>query len=219
MKGELHKLHSRPGMYLASYDGIDAASFIVNFLIAVFESQESDIPNVVNIVTAGQHYFIQADGCSLPQTARVSEDLSSLFDISQFQEPFYDRSHVLGYLRPIVWFSEYCLVDTTVGKKIFRQAFLHGNPLAQISGPSLDSNVPNLGFLFTLPFKLFEITTLEVGRLRNAIDTWEKRRLERTLSSHGIKLTLQKQWFEQSRFHHSLRITPKLNISERQDTG
>ena len=37
-KNPIDILYSRPGMYLAPYEKVDAASFIVNFLIAVFEN-------------------------------------------------------------------------------------------------------------------------------------------------------------------------------------
>lgn len=55
-------LYSRPGMYLAPYDKVDAASFFVNFLIAMFEAPKLDLPHFVDITSAGTYFSIQAKG-------------------------------------------------------------------------------------------------------------------------------------------------------------
>lgn len=207
-------LYSRPGMYLAPYDKVDAASFIVNFLIAVFEHPTLGTPNCVDITTAGQYFSIQAKGCRLSE-AENSKSLSSIFDIAHWRsrQPFFDKSYSLGYMRPIVWFAEYCFVEFTIADKVFRQAFWHGSPLGKHSELPLAGRRATIGFSFTLPTEPFELVQLSIDRLRRVITSWEEKRFARVV---GGRPTLHKQWCEQSKYHHSLRISTAHPINSAQ---
>ena len=75
----------------------------------------------------------------------VGKSLSSLFDIAHFRQPFFDKSYSLGYMRPIVWFAEYCFVELAMADKVFRQAFWHGSPLGQQSELRLGGKPATIG--------------------------------------------------------------------------
>ena len=89
-KNAIDILYSRPGMYLGHYDGIDAGGFIISLLSALFESQELNIPNHIDITVAEQHFIMQVNGCDLSQIMKMKKipNLKSIFDISNFREPF-----------------------------------------------------------------------------------------------------------------------------------
>ena len=206
-------LYSRPGMYLAPYEKVDAASFIVNFLIAVFEHPTLRTPNCVDITIAGQYFSIQAKGCRLPELRKESRSLSSIFDIAHFRQPFFDKSYSLGYMRPIVWFAEYGFVELAIADKVFRQAFWHGRPLGQQSELPLAGKRATIGFNFTLPTEPFEQVTLEIDRLRRVITSWEEERFARAVVGRP---KLHQQWCQQSKYHHSLRISTNHTINPAQ---
>jgi len=198
-------LHSRRAMYLMPYEKkVDAASFFVNFLIAVFDSQELGCPNSIDITSAGQYFSIQANGCSFPESI---DSVASLFDIANYRQPFFDEFYSLGFMRPLVWFSDYCSVDFTSNGKLSQQAFLQGTPLAQNGQLPLYGKAAKIGFWFTLPTKMFEEVTLDIDRLRRVVTAWEKGELAPRLSADEIRPILHKQWSENSKYNHSLTIS------------
>ena len=200
-------LHSRRAMYLMPYEKkVDAASFFVNFLIAVFDSQELGDPNWLDITSAGQYFSIQAeyDQVRFPESI---DSVASLFDIANYRQPFFDEFYSLGFMRPLVWFSMYCSFDLICNGKLFQQAFLQGTPLGQNSQLALHGKAAKIGFWFTLPTKIFEDVTLAVGRLRRVITAWEEGELAPLSSSDETRPTLYKEWSEHSTYHHSLRIS------------
>ena len=203
-KNPIDILYSRPGMYLAPYEKVDAASFIVNFLIAVFENPALGTPSCVDITIAGQYFSIQAKGSRLPELKEGPQSLSSLFDIAHFRQPFFDKSYSLGYMRPIIWFSDYCFVEFTMVDKVFRQAFWHGSPLGQQSELPLAGKPATIGFNFNLPTEPFEQVTLEIDRLKRVITSWEEERFTKTANGRP---KLHKKWCQQSKYHYSLRIS------------
>lgn len=198
-------LYARPAMYLIPYEKkVDAASFFVNFLIAVFDSQELGSPNSVNITTSGQYFSIQANACSFPSSM---VPLSSLFDMANFRQPFLDEFYSLGFMRPLVWFSDYCLVELTSKGKLSQQAFLRGTPYGQNFELPLDGKAGRIGFRFTLPPQAFPEVTLDIARLRRVIMAWEQGDLAPPLLTEPMRPTLHKQWREQSKYHHSLKMS------------
>lgn len=197
-------LHSRRAMYLMPYEKkVDAASFFLNFLIAIFDSQELGDPNSIDITSAGPYFSIQADGCRFPQSI---DSVASLFDIANYGQPFFDEFYSLGFMRPLVWFSEYCLLEITCQGKLFQQAFSRGTPLGQSSQLPLYGKAAKIGFWFTLPAKIFEDVTLEIDRLRRAIMAWEEGELA-PLPSDEMRPTLQIQWSEHSTYNYSLIVS------------
>ena len=117
-------LHSRRAMYLMPYEKkVDAASFFVNFLIAVFDSQELGDPNSVDITSAGPYFSIQAeyDQVRFPESIN---SVASLFDIANYRQPFFDEFYSLAFMRSPIWFSMYCSFDLICNGKLFQQAFL-----------------------------------------------------------------------------------------------
>ena len=192
-------------MYLMPYEEkVDAASFFVNFLIAVFDSEELGDPNWVDITSAGQYFSIQADGCRFPESIL---SVASLFDIANYRQPFFDEFYSLGFMRPLVWFSEYCLLDITCNGQLFQQAFLRGTPLGQNLRLPLHGKAGKIGFWFTLPAKIFEDVTLDIDRLKRVITAWEKGELAPLLPGDETRPTLHKEWSEHSTYHYSLRIS------------
>lgn len=205
-------LYSRSGMYLPSYEQkIDASSFFTSFLSAILGSQEWGWgAESIYIMVAGHCFSIQAIKCTIPMFDLKVENLSDVFDIANFRKPFFDSSYSLGLIRPIIWFSDYCLIDVPIIGKVLRQAFLRGTPLGEQSQIQLNDRPPFLGFLFTLPIEPFKEVTLGVERLRKVIDIWEKQNLTQLSSTQNKRMILHKQWCEQSEYHYSLKITPEV---------
>ncbi|MEM7535813.1 MAG: hypothetical protein AAF639_26780 [Chloroflexota bacterium] len=203
-------LYARPAMYLSSYQNqLDAASLFTAFLSAVFECDEIKTPSFVYLATAGSMFSMQAVGSSLQTDADgISPTLSSLFDIAQFRTPFWDNNDALGYLRPIVWFSDYCLVEMTMGDEVIRQSFVRGAPKATQSTRFVHGSVPSISFSFTLPTQPFHETILDCVRLKRVLTLWEEEYQQEMNSTFEQDLTFEQQWNQQSKFHHSVRLVP-----------
>ena len=135
----------------------------------------------------------------------MKRPLASFF-VQHVPDPytFFDKSYSLGYMRPIVWFAEYCFVELAMADKVFRQAFWHGRPLGQQSELRLGGKPATIGFNFNLPTEPFEQVTLEIDRLRRVITSWEEERFARTAVGRP---KLHKKWCQLSNYHHSLRIS------------
>ena len=76
----------------------------------------------------------------------MKRPLASFF-VQHVPDPytFFDKSYSLGYMRPIVWFAEYCFVELAMADKVFRQAFWHGSPLGQQSELRLGGKPATIG--------------------------------------------------------------------------
>lgn len=207
MSDSVTTLYSRPKMYLASYDKqLDAASLYLNFLIGVFFDVKADYPSSIDIASAGHVFTISAAGFHLPVDAAKWHNLSDIFDVSHHQDVIEPYSG-LEYLRPVVWFSEYCLISCTTQQGSYRQVFLQGRSLAPPNYTS-PTDTPEIGltFSFTLPAETFEKTTLAIDNLKQAIAVWEKREFAQQTKQVIPQPHLNLNWREQSQYHYSLRI-------------
>lgn len=123
--------------------------------------------------------------------------------MTNFRQPFFDKSYSLGYMRPLVWFSEHCIFEFSQANKVFRQTFWHGTPLGEHCERPLNGKIPLIGFNFTLPTQPFEQVTLEIDRLKDVITSWEEQRFAK---ASNMRPMLHKKWCQQSKHHYSLRI-------------
>ncbi|MGB0383700.1 MAG: hypothetical protein ACPGWR_02665, partial [Ardenticatenaceae bacterium] len=153
---------------------------------------------------SGQYFSAQANGCSFPESI---DSVASLFDIANYRQPFFDEFYSLGVMRPLVWFSEYCLLDITSNGQLFQQTFSRGTPLGQNSQLPLHGKAAKIGLWFTLPAKIFEEVTLDIDRLKRVIAAWEKGELAPLLPDDDMRPTLHKEWSEHSTYHYTLRIS------------
>lgn len=198
---------ARPAMYLATYDGkLDAASFFVNFLMAIFDSLDFGWPEYVDLSSTGPYLAMEAAGCALNE--QPDQALPALFDITQDAQNLLLAHHPgLNFLRPVVWFSEYCLADLTVGDTAYRQAFLRGSPLAPPTfRPLRAGEQARMGFNFTLPADKFPDSGLTTARLEQVIGQYRTQDFARALPEGATRPRLQLHWQEQAPHFQSLRI-------------
>lgn len=202
-------LYGRSGMYLAPFEKkVDAASFFLNCLIAVFDSDEFGSPYSVCLTVMGQNFHMQAVGVNLDQLLTAAHDLASVFDIENYKTPFFDNSYALGFLRPVVWFAEYCMVEMTAGSHTSRQSFLYGEPLGEKSTFARNGSKSSLDVHFTLPVKPFVDVTLPSERLERAVNAWEKREFLSPLPGEVSRPVLHKEWCIHSADHYSFQMIP-----------
>lgn len=203
-------LYARPGMYLTPFEKkVDAASFFLNCLIAVFDSDEFGSPHSVCLTVTGQNFHMQAVGIDLESLS--TSDLAFVFDIEHYKTPFFDDSYALGFLRPVVWFGEYCMVEVAVDSHTSRQSFLYGEPLGQESTFVKNGSKSSLDVHFTLPVKPFENVMLPSERLERAVIAWEKREVVSRPPGDLARPVLHKEWCKQSIDHYSLQLVPTTN--------
>jgi hypothetical protein len=199
---------SRPNLYLLTYDcKLDAASVISNFLHAVFSLPNVAYPSRIEVNVAGPYFTIAAIGCSMLDQVNEPEQLPWIFDIrNTLQGIPADITHSLGFLRPIIWFTEHCLADITTASGTFRQAFLLGRPLENLTLLLNPSDTPRIGFCFTLPSAIFDNTHLDCRRLKRVLALWKKKEFGETIP-HGVPIPeLKLKWRVQSDHNYSLLI-------------
>ena len=203
-------LYARPSMYLAVYDKkLDAGSLYMNFIFAIFNKLSFGCPEHIDITTAGHYFSIVASGCRLDIQNGNAENLTDAFDIRNFQQPLLEDTHPdFGFLRPIIWFSEYCLVDITTKSGIYRQAFMHGSPLAEALQLPLDRDdeAPRFGFCFTLPSNTFESKLLDLSRLKQAISSWKESDCVRARAVRKSTITFNLLSCEQAEYNHHIKM-------------
>jgi hypothetical protein len=209
-------LYARPGMYLAVYDKkLDAGSLYMNFLFAIFNELEFGCPGLIEMTTAGQYFSIVASGCRLNIQHGEAENLTGVFDVANFQQPILEDAYPdFGFLKPIVWFTEYCLVDITTQNGTYRQAFMDGSPLAEAIQLPLDHDCPRFGFCFTLPSKTFDSKVLDLARLKQAIDSWKKSDCVRARAVRKTTLKFNLESCQRSPYNHYMKIYDIVNMPD-----
>ena len=200
-------LYSRPGMYLPSYEQkIDATSIISNFLDAVYGSQELTTPKSVFVTVSGTNFILEAEGCNLDYTPPAFDELLFKLSITSFREPFFDDGHVLGFVKSIVWFTQYCLVNISVKDWLFCQAFWRVNTFIEQPKQYMENTIDRFGFCFTLPPELFTDMGLEIRKLDTVLDLWEEQRNKRKTVEQNSFPKFSRYWNEQAQHHFSLRL-------------
>jgi hypothetical protein len=206
--------YTRPGMYLATYEQrLDAGSLCLNFLIGLFSSAE-ELPNHIDIASAGSIFTISAFSTKPMFTDAQLDTLSAVFDVAQHDKRIVANTYSgIEFLRPIVWFTEYCLIQVTAGVRTYQQAFHRGYAHSDEEQNHLKHVAINeIGFCFTLPDDVFEQITLERDNLEKAITTWQERDFIKLIPDEVERPHIQLNWCEQARHHYSLRI--KINSNQ-----
>jgi hypothetical protein len=207
------KLRSRPGLFLLAYDQrFHAGTICVTFLHDIFYNLDLGCPEQVDIVVTDHYFTMTAAGGSLDIGHNYSADLARFFNIANFHPSMsssvlLEKSN-LDLFGPIVWFTEYCLVDITTPKETYRQVFLSGTPLGEtilLSASTNEPNKPRIAFCFTVPQIVFESTVLDVTSLKRVVSIWKKRAFaglpkDKQLPKLGFK------WKQQDEYNYSLRI-------------
>jgi hypothetical protein len=201
-------LYTRPGMYLATYEQrLDAGSLCINFLIGLFSSA-GELPNHIDIASAGSVFTISAFSTKPMFTGTHLDTISTVFDVAHHDKPIVASTYSgIEFLRPIVWFTENCLIHLISGVTTYQQAFHRGHIHSNEEPIRLEHEAINeIGFCFTLPNDVFQETTLERGNLEKAIATWQKRELIKLIPDEAQRPLIQFNWCEQAKHHYSLRI-------------
>jgi hypothetical protein len=206
----IEKIWSRPGLYLSAYEQtIDAASFFINFLIGVFDYQDFGIPDHIDISVAGKYFSVTATGCYLQHLDTNPDLFTQLFTVSDTDlDKVIEDFPGLSFIRPIVWFADFCLVDISTVQTVFRQVFSSSQHIAPVNHLPLIHDKPYIGFLFTLPHDRFTSTSLDNTRLRRVLSSWQKMNYKHAKSQQLHLPYLKMQWREQSIHQYSVRITP-----------
>ena len=150
-----------------------------------------------------------ASECRLNIQNGEAENLTDVFDVANFEKPMLENTYPdFGFLRPIVWFSEYCLVDITTKNGIYRQAFLHGSPLAEALQLPLDQDpaAHRFSFCFTLPARTFESKKLDLSRLKQAISSWQESDYVRARAVRKSTITFNLFSCEQAEYNHYVKM-------------
>lgn len=201
-------LYARPGLYLYFVERqLDGGSFFVNFLTALEEWDDPGLFEAVDLTVAGPLLSMEATGCHFPERAA---DLGSVFSLKFYRGPAADREELptFGYLRPLVWFAEHCVVQVAVGERRVRQAFVEGEPV----GPQLESPLgdldPSISFHLTLPDRLFNEFRLSYGRCRRVLEAWKANQISPMPDEMRIPLPYRLEPKVRDENHYSVRITP-----------
>jgi hypothetical protein len=143
----------------------------------------------------------------MPDQSNEPAQLSRIFDIRNASQGIPTNiTHSLGFLRPIIWFTEYCLADITTSSGTYRQAFLLGRPLENPTLLLNPSDTPRIGFCFTLPSAIFDNTHLDWRRLKRVLSLWKKKELAETIPDGATTPELRLKWRTQSDHNYSLLI-------------
>ncbi len=202
-------IESRSAMLLFTYDQKrNAASIFANFLQAIFSSLRFGCPEYVDITCTDSWFTIVAAGGSLDTDHESFQGILQLFDIRSFQPSIFSSiTPELGRLLPIVWFTEYCVVNVTTSKGVFKRGFLNGYSVTEVSYSHSDNKDPlSLSFTFTIGAPFFEETKLDSVTLRNVISIWRKSGFAKYISKDNIIPRIKLKWLEQSQYTYSLRI-------------
>lgn len=174
-----------------------------------------DLPShrSIDISVSGRYFSISATGYSVDGISQNPGILAEIFDPSSNIDIFTELLYGFVSLRPIVWFSEFCLVDISTSHELFRQSFMHGSPISQIIRLPLEDMSPTIGVMFTLSHDRFANTYLEASRLRRVLRLWKNS--YRSVASRGYAvLHFDTYWKEQSRTHFMVRMAPKSPLKE-----
>lgn len=212
MSQSTEKIFARPGMYLPLNDGqVDAACMLHGFLYGVLRQPTMLVPTRVEFCSADFQFTVSAYGDTLTIPATAS--ISLLFSAFALDHPLRQHSKLgqqaLRYLRPIVWFSQFCVVEICAEQRCYRQAFLHGNPISDLIESTIMLAGSSLSFSFTLSDKLSEQTALRVDRLQDALDTWQQ---EGALSAlkrvDKSSIRLDMRWSKHSTYRYLVSMWP-----------
>jgi hypothetical protein len=196
-------------MYLTTYDKVlDAASLYLNFMTAMFNSPAYSYPRFIDLTSSGDIFTISATHYDINLEGTKWHQLADIFDIENHQQSLMPAAYSpFEFLRPIVWFAEYCVVHMTTAAGTERQVFMRGSPSAPATQlPPSDEFPPGIGFCFTLPTEIFGRTTLDFASLKQAVSVWMTRDFVKLTANNKTPPQLGFNWCEQSEYHHSLHI-------------
>ena len=203
---------SRPALYLMTVDKqITPASMLCNFMtgVSMIASAPSKLQQM-HLIASDTVYTVVAYGCSLNIEA-YQTNITTMFDIKYSENFDSEKPHVsVGYLKPIVWFAEFCFLECVINSTRYTQTFFQGHSLidSPVSSEYIpDGNIDSIKICFTLRQKTFTTDKLERSMLDSALAEWKRRYWEkmpyysREFRSTDLEILTTSQV---QHFHHAL---------------
>lgn len=182
---------------------LNAASFLLNTLMAVASNYRGDAPQIIDFSATDYHFSIHIVQQPALTLDIASQSLADVFSIAHHAQQMDD--HRLVYLKSIVWFSEYCLVGYTSDNQIHKQMFLNGEPIGSPQSQPIDTSIgASLSFHFTLPTGIFESVIVDQPSLKAAIASWKKTILSR--QENWKTIATRYHWRKTAEYAHNLQV-------------